>query len=221
MRKYIIYCLIILVLIYSPIQAALTIDPQTTTDWTAVAMNTVAESATVTCSSNYLTMLFIQAFLDSTTAHTGTEFIIHLSSTDTGDEDWHFFSKFTGLVGTANSEAITNDPPTGSTSIHVADTGGEYETTPLAHWIALENTTLADSELVFQTAYSANASITILDGVTNNHTSATTTLYDIALTQTIILPLGTNRARVIVNNTHDDNGSSLNYKVSEVETTGL
>lgn len=220
-KKAIIYVLTLLVVIYSPIQAALTIDPQAVTDWTAVAQNTVAESATITCSSNYMTILHLQAFLDSTTAHTGTGFRLQTSSADSGDEDWNDYGgEWQGLVGTANSEAMTNILLAGSTTITVSDTGGNYEAEPCGQWIAIEDSTLVNSELVFQTGFLADASITILDGATNQHASSTV-LWDIALTRTLLVPLGTNRARLLINNTLDSNGSSLNYKLREVETTGL
>ena len=203
-------------------EAALTIDPQSVTDWTAVAQNTVAESGTITISSNYNTVVHIQAFLDSTTAHTGTEFILQLSQADSGDENWQDFTRWTGLIGTANTEPITNNPlAAASTTITCADTGGNYETPPMAHWIAIEDSTLANSELILQTGYTADTSITCLDGTTNEH-AQTTPMYDIADTWVTVLPLGSgNRARLIVNNTYDADGSTLNYKMNEVEVTGL
>lgn len=214
-------CLLLFVIPGSPVLAALTIDPQSTTDWTAVAQNTVAESGTITCSGNYVTYLHTQAFLDSTTAHTGTEFLIQVSSKDSGDEDWHDFTRWTGLIGTANTEAITDNPLAAtSTTITCADTGGNYETPPMARWLAIEDGTLVNSELILNTGYTTDTSITILDGTTNEH-AQTTAMFDIADTWVMALPLGTNRARLVVNNTYDIDGSTLNYKVDEVETTAL
>lgn len=227
MRKYktawllTVCCLLLFVIKSDTVQAAPTIDPQSTTDWTAVAQNTVAESGTITCSGNYITYLLIQAFLDSITAHTGTEFLIQVSSKDSGDEDWHDFTRWTGLIGTANTEPITNNPLSAtSTTITCADTGGNYETAPMGRWLAIEDSTLVNSELILNTGYATDTSITILDGTTNEH-AQTTPMYDIADTWVISLPLGTNRARLVVNNTYDADGSTLNYKVNEVETTGL
>lgn len=214
-------CLLLFVIPCSPVQAAPTIDPEAMTDWTAVAQNTVAESATIDCSAHYITYLYLQAFLDTTTAHTGTKFEIQVSSKDSGDEDWHYFGEFSGLVGTANTENITNNPlAASSTTITVADTGGEYETPPMGKWIAIEDSTLVNSELVFITGFTTDTNITILDGTTNAHVQ-NTPMYDIANTWTFILPYGINRARLIVNNTIDVDGSTLNYKVNAVEGTAL
>lgn len=211
----------VLLITGSIVYAALTIDPEAMTDWTAVAQNTVAESATITCSAHYITLLHIQAFVDSNTPHTGTEFIIHLSSKDSGDEDWHYFTKWTGLVGTADMEPIDDDPlSASSTTITLSNTGGNYETAPMARWLAIEDSTLVNSELVLNTGYTTDTSITILDGTTNEH-AVSTLMSDIADTWTLILPMGTNRARLIVNNTYDVDGSSLNYKVNAIEGTAL
>ena len=203
------------------VYAALTIDPEAITDWTAVAQNTVGESGTITCSGNYIYQVCVQAFNDSNTAHTGTEFILQVSSKDSGDEDWHTFLKWHGLVGTADMEPIDDDALVAtSTTITLSNTGGNYETAPMARWLAIEDGTLVNSELVLSTGYTTDTSITILDGTTNEH-AVSTLMSDIADTWTFILPLGTNRARLIPNNTYDPDGSSINYKVNGVEATGL
>jgi len=195
--------------------------PKSITDWTAVAQNTVGESDTEDVNANYGSLLFIQAFLDSTTAHTGTEFIVQVSNNTSGDEDWYDLCRFTGLVGTANSEAITNNPlSAGATTITVADTGGRYETAPMAHWIAIEDGTLANSELVLQKGYTTDTNITIVDGTTNEH-AQTTVMYDIADVWTIFIPPEAYRIRVVVNNTYDVDGSTLNYKVGISELTSI
>lgn len=200
---------------------ALTKTVEAITDWTAVAQNTVGESGTLDCSGHYATKLCLQAFLDSTTAHTGTEFIVQVSSNTSGDEDWHDYARFVALVGTANSENITNNPlSAGSTTITVADTGGNYETPPLAHWIAIEDGTLANSELVLQSGYTTDTNITIVDGTTNEH-AQNTTMYDIAISEVIVLDASVNRARVVVNNTYDVDGSTLNYKLRAAKMTGI
>ena len=77
---------VIILWIVPKVQAALTIDPQSNVDWNACAQNTVEECTVITTSGNYYTSICIQAFLDSATPHTGTEFIIQASSADSGDE---------------------------------------------------------------------------------------------------------------------------------------
>lgn len=186
------------------------------TDWTAVAQNTVNESATYDVSGCYESHLCIQAFLDTITAHTGTEFIIQTSSNTSGDEDWQDFTKFTGLVGTAVKDNIEDNPlATNSTSITL--TAHTY--TVKGKWLAIEDTTLINSELIYETAQSTNA-ITVLDGTTNEH-SNTADIYNVAEVYTILIPISAYRIRVLVNNTYDSDGSTLNYKVRISKVTAI
>lgn len=187
------------------------------TDWTAVAQNAVAKSGTLDCALHAGSQLAIQAFLDSTTAHTGTEFIVQVSSALSGDEDWQEWTRFVGLIGTANSEAVTNNPlAAGATSITCASTTG-YTVGLL---FAIEDATLVNSELCYATAIATNTSITTLDGVTLEHQN-TAVLYNIALNQVVMLSASVVRARVLVNNGYDADGSTLNYKVRCTKATTL
>jgi len=201
--------------------AALTKTTESTDDWTAVAQNVVIEGTTLDTSDHYSTELHIQAFLDSTTAHTGTEFIVQVSGNSTGDEDWEDYTRFVAMIDTANSENISDNPLAAtSTTITMADTGGEYETAPFAHWIAIEDSTLINSELVLQKGFTLNTNITIVDGTTNSHVQ-NTTMYDIAISRTVTVGFPVHRCRVIVNNTFDADGSTINFKVRAVAVTGI
>ena len=200
---------------------ALTKSSTSVTDWTLVAQNVIGESGTVNISDSYETEIHIQAFLDTTTAHTGTEFIVQISGNTSGDEDWQDFTRFVALIGTANSEAIVDNPLSAtSTTINLADTGGQYETAPFGTWLAIEDGTLVNSELVMQATFTINDLITIVDGTTNEH-AQNVLMFDYAISRNIMLPLGFQRARVLVNNTYDINGSTLNFKVRVTEVTGL
>jgi len=178
------------------------------TDWTAVAQNAVGESGTLDCSTHEGTAIYIQAFLDTTTAHTGTRFIVQTSSNTTGNEDWHDYREFVALVGTAATDLIEDNPlSAGSTSLTL--TG--HALTTEAIWIGIEDGTLVNSELIFVASQSANA-VVALDGTTNEH-AQNTAVFNVAISKVVILDGTVNRARVIVDNTYDDNGSTLNYKV--------
>jgi len=200
---------------------ALTKSVASVTDWTAVAQAAVGESAEVDISGCYESALSIQAFLDTGTAHVGTEFIVQVSSTTSGDEDWQDYTRFVELVGTANQEPLTNDPAAaGTTVLTCADTTGYTVADVAAPWRAIKDSTLANSELILQVAVSANTSITIQDGTTNAHVK-NTNMYSIACTKEIWIPISYNRVRVIVNNDYDSDGSTLNYKVRINKVTAL
>lgn len=195
---------------------ALTKAVEAITDWTAVAQNTVGESGTLDCSGHYGTELHIQAFLDTTTAHTGTKFKIQVSSNTSGDEDWQDLTEFVALIGTAATDLI-EDNPLAASSTAIALTG--HALTVLAKWLGIEDGTLVNSELIFEVSQTANE-VVILDGTTNAH-AVNTAIFNLAMVKVIVLPFATNRARVIVDNTYDADGSTLNYKVRATKVTAV
>ena len=192
-------------------------------DWTAVAQNGVSESATYDNSANYSSALNIQAFLDSTTAHLGTEFLVQVSANPTGNEDWQDLVRFLALTGTALNITITNNPaPVGTTVFTSGIVAAGWAVNELSSRIVgvKDINVLADSELMLQTGYVLNTSITVQDGSTNAH-AINSVIYSIAMTQNIVLPTWVNRVRVFVNNNYDNGGASLNYKVRASIVTSL
>jgi len=191
------------------------------TDWTAIAQNTVAASGEFDISASYNHAFIIQAALDTTTAHTGTEFIVHVTAQNSGDEDWAELTSFVALVGTALTENLTNNPlAAASTTLTMADTAGfgTYGAGPtrdideIPGWRLIEDSTLINSELIYQLSFVTNTSITFDDGTTNAHVQ-NTPLYNIAISRTISLPDWVSRAKVIIHNAYDADGSTLNYRI--------
>jgi hypothetical protein len=182
--------------------------PKSIQDWTAVAQNTIAESAVEDVSPNYGSMLYIQAFLDTITAHTGTKFVVQASNADSGDEDWYDFTEFVELIGTAATDLIENNPLAAS-STAIALTG--HALTVLGKWLGIEDGTLINSELIFEKSQITNE-VVILDGTTNAH-ALNTAIFNVAMTKLIFIPPEIARVRVVINNAHDADGSTLNYKV--------
>jgi hypothetical protein len=184
-------------------------------DWTAVAQNTIAKSAECDLRGFKSAILHIQAALDTTTAHTGTRFLTQISTSDEGDEDWQDYNEFVALIGTAATDAI-EDAPLAAGSTDIALTG--HALTVLGKWLLIEDGTLINSELVMESEQTANE-IVILDGTTNAHV-ATTAIFNVAMTQNIAISKDTNRVRLVVDNTYDADGSTLNYKASVSKMAG-
>lgn len=201
--------------------ADITAAGQVITDWTAVAQNTIVHSIPFDISDDLEAQLLFQAFLDSETAHTGTRLIVEISWDLTGDEDWYELqgAERTILEGTANAELIDDNPlAPGATTITMSDTTG-YTVDGL--WRGIEDSTLADSELVRQKSETTNTNITILDGTTNQHEN-TDSIYSIAESVAIaILTPSVRRVRVVVDNTYDPDGSTLNFKLSITRATDI
>lgn len=187
-------------------------------EWTQVAAQAIVHSGEEGIDTDYENWLHFQAGLDSTTAHTGTKVIVEVSSAATGDEDWHELFSQIVCVGTAATEALGGNEAAGQTVLEVADTTGF---TTYGIWLFLKDDTIANSELVRQTAHSANTSITILDGTTNAHTSADA-LWNIAESKAWLIGGGPGlRVRVVVDNNYDSGASTICYRAQLVQVPTL
>ena len=180
-------------------------------EWAEVAQNAVREGATTDVSGNYSCALHVDIALSTTTAHTGSKIEVQVSSNTTGDEDWTTFTTWIGPTGTANSEAITNDPlSAASTTATCASTTGLYDDDE-TRWIFIEDGTVANSELCLLVSHVADTSVTFQDGTTNEH-AQNTLMFDIANTYAVDIPMWVNRVRVVYDNTYDSDGSTIHTK---------
>jgi hypothetical protein len=123
---------------------------------------------------------------------------------------------FNALGGTAATDLIENNPlAAAATSITLT----AHALTALGKWLAIEDGTLINSELIYEVSQSANA-VVILDGTTNAH-ALNTAIFNIAISEIVLLDSSVYRARVIVNNTIVAAGSTLNYKLRATKITGI
>ena len=178
-------------------------------DWTAIAQNTIVASVVMDMSEKSKYTMNIHAALDTTTAHTGTRFIVQTSSVKEGNEDWYPHADFVALIGTAATDLI-EDNPLAAGSTDIALTG--HALTVEGKLLFIEDATLANSELVLEASQTANE-VVILDGTTNAH-ALNTAVFNVAMAQKVDLPSNAMRARLVVDNTYDDNGSALNCMVN-------
>jgi len=186
-------------------------------DWTPVAQNTIVEGSEDDFSNNLETTMIIYAALDTTTAHTGTRFIIQIAGKATGNEDWADYLELPiGLIGTAVTDLI-EDNPLAATSTAIALTGHALTTEGV--WLFIEDSTLVNSELIFLKSQTANE-IVALDGTTNEH-AQNTPIFNVVMIETLYIPASIGRIRVIVDNTYDADGSTLNFKITVNEATEL
>ncbi len=199
-------------------------------DWTLVAQGAF-DSVEIDTSTHYTTTVHIQAFIDTTdtTAHTGTEFIIMKAATPITDpvmdEDWSEHVRAEDLVGTMNPEpniTVADPAPKGTTTLLVASTTGYVAADVPLPWIAIQDPTLANSELALLTSIVANTSLTILKGTSLAHPKTTTIIGNVACSRRFeIDTLDINRLLVIANNRRDSNGAKIYWKVSTTFTTGI
>lgn len=202
--------------------------------WEEVGQNSVREGTWEDFSGCYAAELHIDVALSSTTPHTGTEVIVQIG-TDTGDKEDNVTNwvRYTCCVGTAVTLELASNEDAGQTVLDATnpvtanmDNDGKFK--------FIENkTTPANSEIVYQTANSGDSgdTITILDGLSHNQigtSSSKSAFFDIdhATTeavsmQTIKLPFECDRARVLINNKYDDNGSTVYSRTRYTKVTAV
>lgn len=217
--KKIIGLLLVGLLVLAPyVAAALTKSSVNTTDWTAVAQNAVGESGTIDISDSFSTVLYIEYSLTSATAHTGTKFEVQVSRATSGDEDWVVLTSFTSKTGTPNTEAFGASESAAATVLEVANTTG-YVADETIQIYAKDNS-IAASELMLLVSHVTDTSVTVQDGITNAHDTSDA-MWNIADSTVVELPFAANRVRVIVDNTFDSDGATIDYRLSVTEVTAV
>lgn len=198
--------------------------------WAEIAQAGIREGVNTDVSDMYAATLHIDCALSSTTAHTGTEIIVQIG-TDTGDanDNWSDLVRFISVTGTAVLLAFDATEPIGETTIAVTNpVTANMDNDKKFKFV--ENTTAADSEIVYQVSNSGDAgdTITIQDGLTHEQDITTSIIYDIdsataeAVKQhQIALPSSADRVRVLYNNNFDSNGSTVFTRCRITKVTGI
>ncbi len=193
---------------------------QTTLDEWAVTANTAVLLGTeLDVSTAYYCTLYIKAALGEAVASTGQpEIIVQTTGEGTpAKEDWTPYARMVGPVGTPVVPTLNATEPAGETSLATLNP----ETTNIDNdgkFKFLRHTTIANSEVVFQTANSGDAgdTITILDGLTNEQDTNTIVVdiddaRDEAVAQWAlgINCIGLSRIRIIYNADYDTDGPDV------------
>lgn len=186
-------------------------------DWTAISQTTNAALVASTeydCSANYETILGIQAFLDTTTAHTGTEFLVQYSNAATDNENWVSMNPFVALVATAETFSPTTQANSGQNNIIATTLPSGFTNLDVgAKLIGIKNTVaIANSEIGTLKEYTLNTNIKLVSNLTNTQqTSAVVS--NTAISRPYSVPFGAKRCRVIVNNEYHSAGSTLMFRL--------
>jgi len=213
---------------------ALTKGSQTTLDEWAVTANTAIRLGTeLDVSAAYHCVLHIKAALAEAVASTGQPEIIIQTTGEAAPakDDWTNYCRLIGPVGTPLTPlAFDATEPAGETVIACQnpvtnnyDNNGKFK--------FIKNTTVANSEVVFQTANSLDAgdTITILDGLANEQTAAASTILDIDNARTEVVSqwtigidcLSLSRIRLIYNADYDTDGPDVMCFCAYTLNTGV
>lgn len=182
----------------------------------AVAQADVHTSAVADFADGFGGTIGIQLFLDGTTAHTGTEIIVQTRQ-GTDGKDWHEWFRFVALIDASpDSHDLTNTEAIGATVLEFDDT----QDFTIGGLRAIENGTIANSEILTQIGLSANTSITISPGLTHEQASGNI-IYTAALSQEYLVDVGIAYVRLIVNNNYDADGCTCCYRFTMEEITAM
>jgi hypothetical protein len=199
-------------------------------EWTPIAAQGVLETGTINVSGGYDTTLHIDCALTSTTAHTGTEIIVQIASEASVNDAWTDLARFIGPVGTAIKVDLGGDAIATATTLIVTNpTTNNLDL--LGKFVYLKETsTIASSEIVYQTGCSLDAgdTITILNGLTHAQTAANSDFYTIdtatdeaVKSYAVTIPASASQARVIFNNNYDTTASTVDVRVRVTAMTGI
>ena len=213
---------------------SLTKGSQTTLDeWVLTANTAVRLGAELDVNSAYYCTLNIKAVLGEAVASTGQpEVIIEVTGeASPAKDDWSPYMRMIGPTGTPVTPlAFNNTEPAGETVIACTnpaiagiDNDGKYK--------FVKNTTVANSEIVFQASNSGDAgdTITILDGLANEQTAAASVIMDIDDASNEVVAQWTvaidctslSRIRVIYNADKDTDGPDVYTFCAYTLCTGI
>ena len=211
MRKY----LVLFILLGCFSLQAQTKTQNVVNDWTLLASNSAVASNEIDVSGMFSMTLYIQHALTTTATEQAIgAFIVESASTAAAlDEDWSEMFRIPMVTGTPNSEAFTATEPIGETTIALSSTTGLYENDG-TRWMFVLDNTIGSSEMVKVVSAVNNTSITILDGLTNEHTSADV-MFDIAHSGAYYVDVyQKDRIRITVDNTLDAGGPAVHFRIS-------
>lgn len=207
---------------------------QTTLDeWLLTANAAIRLGTELDVSSAYYCTLYIKAVLGEAVASTGQPEIIIQSTGEASPakDDWTPEMRFIGPVGTPVTPlALNATEPADETIIACTnpaaagiDNDGKFK--------FIKNTTVANSEIIFQTANSGDGgdTITILAGLANEQAAATSVIMDIDHVHTEVVAqwkilidcLSLSRLRLIYNADYDTDGPDVYTFCAYTLNTGV
>lgn len=121
------------------------------------------------------TVLLFHSSIEATANTNPGKFLVQVSGSATGNEDWATVYEFDATISTADNEAMTATEPVGETVLAVSNTSGfaSYDK------LYIQHSTLASSEWGLCQEIVTNTSIDLVDGLTNEQTSSSVIWNDV------------------------------------------
>jgi len=205
---------------------ALTITGSEVCAWTAVAQNAVTDSGVIDLSGSYASHLTIDlGTTEDGVVHNGTRVVVEVCLHASGTEFWSPLLDYVALYGTANGEAVTDDPSIAAGQVEVAVASTTGYTPALAdggsQLVFLKDATLGNSELCRVVKVASDSKIEVDQLLARTHVKTTSIFYSVADSKTIAIPFGILRAKVLIDNAYDINGATIAARVHKTITTAL
>jgi hypothetical protein len=131
--------------------------------------DTVKGSAQDVSTAFAATIVLYHALVEATANTNAGSFLVQISPSSSGDEDWVTAAQYTANTGTADTEAMTATEPVAETVLAVAATAG-FVAGDLLY--IQDAGTLADSEWALCKEVVSNTSIDLVDGLTTQKDNA-------------------------------------------------
>jgi hypothetical protein len=114
------------------------------------------------------TILLFHSSIEATANTNPGKFLVQVSGSATGNEDWATVYEFDATISTADTQAMTATEPVGEKVLAVTDTTGfaAYDN------LYVQHSTLANSEWGTCQEIVTSTSIDLVDGLTNEQTSS-------------------------------------------------
>lgn len=175
--------------------------------------NTVLKSSAQDVTTKLAAMVFIHFGLTDPTGvlSAGVEFRVEASAKSSGNDQWFPISSVRTYTAAPEAEAVSGTVTSGTTLVTVSSTTN----LTVGDIVFIKNTTLANSEWGRIRAVSTNASITLIDSLTNTQTGST--IYDLAEMYAIPIDLtAIGRIRLVA----DGSGTDKDTVVESYMVTG-
>jgi hypothetical protein len=176
--------------------------------------DTVKGSAQDVSTKLAATILMFHASVEAAANTNGGLFLVQVSGSASGDEDWATIAQFQAQATTADTEAMTATEPAAETVLACASTTGFVANDIL---YIQDTGTLADSEWGRCQEIVSNTSINLIDGLTNGKDSSDVIWNDAEIFTAQIDLEGVTRLRVVFQH---EGATGANCHVKALMVTG-
>jgi hypothetical protein len=176
--------------------------------------DTVKGSAQDVSTKLAATIICFHASVEATANTNPGSFLVQVSGSASGDEDWATVAQFTATSSTADDEAMTATEPAGETVLAVASTTGFVAGDTL---YIQDVGTVADSEWAKCQEIVTNTSVNLIDGLTNAKDSSDKIWNDADIFTCSLDLTAISRLRVVF---HHEGAAGANCHVKALMVTG-